>query len=553
MDPFSSCGETLVLDSDLRATDWDGSDVTDIKSCATFWSVEDPHPNGLLRYHLGQLSMLGGMQRILAGGGNVEALLCDVTDQLIDANLKETMTAGVHVAQRFISIAGDSGIRVGRLSERINDLDDEHLLEINQLTLEILSQLRTVIINATLDEHSVNSLVSYREYQSDLNLDLVSPAIKKLHHQIVEAMGCELEPSITLSAAYLLMWKASWAQGGYWLSDVTSYLGHRGKADKDFCILEANRNAYSWVTLGLLHKVAISRRPHLSEVSVWPKLILSPNLPAHHEQGYMQLSQPSGCIFLSSPVETIVGALSEDIIDNYCQWLNIPSQTSTSKRNALCSKLLEVQEKVEQLCVHKNEPTEVHVLPDIVLTLHGIRTTGKWQKQASVYLGKAEIKNEALDFDYFGAGKLLRPSKRDEVLQWFIGEYERCSKENGEISIVAHSFGTWIVTRALEMERSIKFNKLILCGSIVSENYDWTTVFDHGQVKHVRNECAARDGWVKVANKVMGDAAGLSGVSGFEDTANGLVENCKAEHHTHSSILNPIRFQREWVDYLKGT
>lgn len=62
-------------------------------------------------------------------------------------------------------------------------------------------------------------------------------------------------------------------------------------------------------------------------------------------------------------------------------------------------------------------------------------------------------------------------------------------------SIVAHSFGTYIFGNALMRYPFLRFNKVLLCGSILPADFPWDVLVDRGQVQAVRNEHGARDTW----------------------------------------------------------
>src|SRR5262249_15004555 len=157
----------------------------------------------------------------------------------------------------------------------------------------------------------------------------------------------------------------------------------------------------------------------------------------------------------------------------------------------------------------------------LVITLHGIRTFAPWQKDLADELGKAGFNTKSLQYGYFSSFKLVLPASRRKQIEWFRDRYTDITNEYPGVvpSIIAHSFGTYIITRALELFDGIKFDQVILCGSVAPQDYDWQPLFNNGQVKRVLNECAKRDIVVRAAPFFVQDA-GPSGVWGFYETDN---------------------------------
>lgn len=189
----------------------------------------------------------------------------------------------------------------------------------------------------------------------------------------------------------------------------------------------------------------------------------------------------------------------------------------------------------------------------LVITLHGIRTFAPWQKHLADELGRAGFNTKSLQYGYFGGLKLIRPSTRRKQIEWFRDRYTDITSEYpGAVpSIIAHSFGSYIVTRALEVFDGVKFDQVILCGSIVPRDYDWQQLFDSGQVKRVLNECAKRDIVVKAAPFFVKDA-GLSGVRGFNKMDDKHLCQRFVSKFGHSDYLHILNFRENWIPFLNG-
>jgi len=93
--------------------------------------------------------------------------------------------------------------------------------------------------------------------------------------------------------------------------------------------------------------------------------------------------------------------------------------------------------------------------PRLVISVHGIRTRGAWQKEVNSDLQKAGFRHELLDYDHFWAFQLLIPGMRARKVEWFRREYEKCvAGLKTRPSIIAHSFGTYLEHTSLRVHCS---------------------------------------------------------------------------------------------------
>jgi hypothetical protein len=152
-----------------------------------------------------------------------------------------------------------------------------------------------------------------------------------------------------------------------------------------------------------------------------------------------------------------------------------------------------------------------------VITLHGIRTRGAWQKALDPELAKWDFVPYPLDYGYFSAPAMVSPLARKKRLNWFRQEYDRIVASAGVArpSIICHSFGTYMTAHVLRSYDEVKFDRIILAGSIIDPAYAWQPVFDRDQALWIHNEYASDDIWPKIAGHVPLWDAGPSGRTGF--------------------------------------
>ncbi len=221
----------------------------------------------------------------------------------------------------------------------------------------------------------------------------------------------------------------------------------------------------------------------------------------------------------------------------------------------LKSCLREAEDYTRRLTWAPLEPSEIRCLasgsttPELVISIHGIRTRGAWQKQINSELQKQGFRHELLDF--FNALQLLFSGSRKRKIDWFRSEYERVVTEPRILPfIIAHSFGTYIVAKALEKYPEIRFNRVIFSGSIVRRDFDWASLIRTGRVGAILNEIGGKDIWSKLAEWVIGDA-GASGAIGFSSSGLGIYQR-RRPRFRHSDHFYALNYTRNWIPYLLG-
>ena len=163
----------------------------------------------------------------------------------------------------------------------------------------------------------------------------------------------------------------------------------------------------------------------------------------------------------------------------------------------------------------------------VICPLHGIRTLAVWQKGLSDLAGSYGwvCRLDRWSYGRFSLLAFFTPWSREATLGWLRRQYDaethdrRLLIEKGQApSVVAHSFGTYILGYTLLRFDFIRFNKVILCGSILPRDFPWDQLIARGQVQAVRNEFGVRDPWVKWVRWFV-RGTGPSGAVGFTCTA----------------------------------
>jgi hypothetical protein len=69
------------------------------------------------------------------------------------------------------------------------------------------------------------------------------------------------------------------------------------------------------------------------------------------------------------------------------------------------------------------------------------------------------------------------------------------------VSVIAHSFGTYVIAQLLKTQFTIKFHKVIFCASVVRYNFPFEQFSDRFG-DQILNEVGAADPWPAVAESV---------------------------------------------------
>lgn len=200
----------------------------------------------------------------------------------------------------------------------------------------------------------------------------------------------------------------------------------------------------------------------------------------------------------------------------------------------------------------------------LLVVIHGINTRAHW---LSNIIPAANSQGWIVaPFIYNNPKSLLViGGKRQKVVEKFREwVYELRSKYNpSDISVLCHSFGTYIITKYIEGFASvddflpIQINSLILTGSIIRPDYDWN-VHIPKRVGKVLNIVAGGDDAVKFMptkewKKLVGmdTLFGQGAIEGVKNESNN-VENRKLNILTHTNIFKDDIIEQVFLPYLNA-
>lgn len=221
------------------------------------------------------------------------------------------------------------------------------------------------------------------------------------------------------------------------------------------------------------------------------------------------LKKPEKIIGITAHVESI-GRFRDDFERSCSVVVSTDGSSSAWKENIADSLRYTFGSKVARECAVKKT---------VVLTVHGIRTYGEWQQRLRGEVERAsdEVEFFTYKYGYFSSLALAVRSLRDREVEKLCshvravaGAFAGC-----RIVVFAHSFGTYLVANAMKrlITEGIEFDiVLVLCGSVLPEEFDWS--FIAGSRVRVINECGCSD-FVLYLSKAIVPGLGMAGKVGF--------------------------------------
>lgn len=162
----------------------------------------------------------------------------------------------------------------------------------------------------------------------------------------------------------------------------------------------------------------------------------------------------------------------------------------------------------------------------VCLTVHGIESRGSWQSDLEKLI-KGELKDiEFANYNYgiYSFIAFFLPFMRVFAIWLFQRRLQHIISRSSESEFIlfAHSFGTYILVKGLEKHlrnnESIKIKKIVLAGSVLKSNHDFSLITEKTNCKII-NETGDRDIPLLLSQLFVPftGMAGRTGFFGFQD------------------------------------
>jgi pimeloyl-ACP methyl ester carboxylesterase len=187
--------------------------------------------------------------------------------------------------------------------------------------------------------------------------------------------------------------------------------------------------------------------------------------------------------------------------------------------------------------------------PHVVILVHGIRDFALWQTTIRSTLEDAGFKTEATNYGRFNLVEFLAPISffRRKAIE-AVWNQIRIIKQNNEgalLSIIAHSFGTYVIAHLMQQKFDVKFHRVIFCGSVVRYSFPFEQFQDRFSGPIV-NEVGTRDIWPAMAES-MTTGYGSAGTYGFNRP---LVRDRWHNGARHGFFLDADFCKKFWIPSL---
>ncbi|WP_226603021.1 DUF6932 family protein [Bacillus cereus] len=193
----------------------------------------------------------------------------------------------------------------------------------------------------------------------------------------------------------------------------------------------------------------------------------------------------------------------------------------------------------------------------IIVTIHGLLSSGVWNREIAPIVSNDGWIFAPYFYEENTPMSLLDKKQKDKAIDNFRSWiFDLSKKYEKDISVIAHSFGTYILTSYLEKfaDPPVKFDVIILTGSIINEKFDWEK--HRGKnVGKVLNEIAPNDNWVSkmgIGNLVFNDPLfGTSGKIGFSNQSS-ILEQSSNEIFDHNNVIKKDVIEYKWLPFLNA-
>lgn len=192
----------------------------------------------------------------------------------------------------------------------------------------------------------------------------------------------------------------------------------------------------------------------------------------------------------------------------------------------------------------------------IVVLLHGIRTDAYWHQQFEEIVSALPDGKETLvlsrKYGNFPVVQYAIPFLRKKKVIWLRKMLEDIQLRYPltNICIIAHSFGAYLTTEVLKRTPRLKIDSLILCGSVVRRDFEWSKLTDNNNVKQVVNDCGAADLWPVLSRNLI-PGTGDAGTFGF-DLNGGQVRNRFFQYYDHGSFFTQTHIREYWWPFISS-
>jgi hypothetical protein len=210
----------------------------------------------------------------------------------------------------------------------------------------------------------------------------------------------------------------------------------------------------------------------------------------------------------------------------------------------------ELLDGVRRDAMQRREEPKGETKTAVVILVHGIRTRALWQNAIRSTLHKEGFVVQPTNYEYFDVLRFLFPGEffRRGIVEDVERQIRHTLAENkaSTCSLIAHSFGTYVVSRILRDYTDLEFERIIFCGSVVPQSFRFEDYRKRFKTP-LLNEVGTRDFWPAIAEAVT-FGYGSAGAYGFRRPA---VQDRWHNGMGHPDFLNAEFCRKYWLPFLR--
>lgn len=186
----------------------------------------------------------------------------------------------------------------------------------------------------------------------------------------------------------------------------------------------------------------------------------------------------------------------------------------------------------------------------LVILIHGINTEALWFTTLQPVLRKYGLETAPAGYGMFGVLTFLAP-----VSAWRRAAIDTVRRKINAaiddqkpdlVSVITHSFGTYVFAHILKEELGLRWHRVILCGSVVPNDFPFDQAARGRVTTPIMNEVGTHDLWPAMAQSITW---GYGSIGSFGYQGKPLQERYH-KGAAHSDFLTPEFCERFWVPFL---
>lgn len=202
-------------------------------------------------------------------------------------------------------------------------------------------------------------------------------------------------------------------------------------------------------------------------------------------------------------------------------------------------------------CIVDMQVANIRDDPDAItlMLVHGIQTDGAWHESVkAAFRSDSHVRVKGIGYNCVTALQLACPF-RSAPIKHVVKQFRdaKTMDPSSKIMVIAHSFGTYIISHILSRYSDIKIDRIILCGSIIKSDFSWDLYARHMSDGNIINDVGTRDFYPVLATfSTVG--YGGSGRNGFKNTR--IKDRYFDYGHSDFFVSDHDHISKYWKPYI---